>query len=76
MAEGALRNSRAMVAISLTGNAGPVANEYEFRNLGVVDIGVSVRMKNNFYTETRRFNICESDILKTADASGGNSKYA
>ena len=42
MAIGALLNSRAMVALAVTGNAGPVSHG-QLGALGVVDIGCAVR---------------------------------
>lgn len=65
MAEGALLNSRAMVSIAVTGHAGPV-NENDMDSLGMVDIGVSVRLIPNgntnnkpvLCTETLRINNC------------------
>ena len=67
MAEGALLNSRAMVSIAVTGNAGPVRLP-DIETLGVVDIGVSVRLhsstnanKWSTCTETTRINTCKDE---------------
>ena len=71
MAEGALKFSEANMSISVTGNAGPVAKK-DIHKLGVVDIGISIKVPNNdatedkFYTKTKRIRICENrnfDIL-------------
>eukprot|EP00041_Stephanoeca_diplocostata_P016101 m.313212 g.313212 ORF g.313212 m.313212 type:complete len:548 (+) comp20255_c0_seq3:277-1920(+) len=50
MAEGALTNTRAMVAVAVTGNAMP-RPEHKHR-LGEVYIGVSIRTPNSLYTVT------------------------
>ncbi|NEO66926.1 MAG: CinA family protein, partial [Moorea sp. SIO4G2] len=42
MAAGALKNSRAMVSIAVTGHAGPVDKD-ELEDLGVVNAAVSIR---------------------------------
>lgn len=67
MAEGALLNSRAMVAIAVTGHAGPIKMS-EIDDLGIVDIGVSVRLppavagsKWSICTETKQINNCRDN---------------
>jgi PncC family amidohydrolase len=56
MAVGALNNSRALLAIAVTGHAGP-ANE---QDLGQVDIGVAIRLGvNNIHFSTKRISACD-----------------
>lgn len=78
MAAGALANSRAMVAIAVTGHAGPV-DKNDLEDLGVVDAAVSIRasspnQKNEaqeeaeeqiiiFRTRHRRMKLCDGDGL-------------
>lgn len=59
MAEGALLNTRALVAIAVSGQAGP-SPQKEPEILGNVWIACSIRIgKNEFYTETKLFKACE-----------------
>jgi PncC family amidohydrolase len=70
MAEGALRNTRAMVAIAVTGHAGPVDKDH-LEDLGVVDMAVSIRGRAQigeaqnavFNTAHRRITLCDGDGL-------------
>lgn len=66
MARGALLNSRAMVALAVTGNAMPYP---EHKNLmGEVFIGVAIRMKGRIIIETKKINTCENpNVKKTCD---------
>lgn len=59
MAEGALKNSRAMCALAVTGHAGGFDDtDPEF--LGYVDMGFSYRTsENDFVTETKRVKFCD-----------------
>lgn len=57
MAEGGLRNSRAMVAIAVTGNAMVLPDHLD--DEGIVDIGISIRGSVGFKTVTRRFAFCQ-----------------
>ena len=56
MAQGALRNSRALVALAVTGNSQPYPNHGEA--LGVVDAGLAIRTKTGMKTETKRISLC------------------
>lgn len=62
MALGALKFSRAMVSIAVTGHAGPVGDA---QDLGVVDAAVYIRSKensgNNYVNKYRRFFFCDGD---------------
>lgn len=63
MSEGALTNSRAMVALAVTGNAMPYPEHSDAA--GIVDVGLSIRTSNGILTETYRFKLCEEvDMLK------------
>lgn len=60
MAEGALKNSRAIVAIAVTGHAGPSVDPAQ---IGIVHVGVSVRLAGadnteNFLTAVTRLDNC------------------
>lgn len=57
MAEKTLLRSRAMVSISVTGNAMPYPESKEM--LGRVDIGVSLRLAEGISTSTKTVEICE-----------------
>lgn len=67
MAEGALQRSRAMMAISVTGQAGPT-NPGDEDSIGVVDCGVYLRTGAHppFYGLTTRLNVTR--LLYTIDA--------
>lgn len=58
MAVGALRNSGAKVAVSATGNAGPVD---DVERLGVVDIGCAIRASNSPFVRTARYKLIDPD---------------
>jgi len=60
MAIGALRNSRAMVSVAVTGNAGPVLLT-DLDALGMVDIGVAVRIgpDNKMIVNSTRKQTCQ-----------------
>ncbi|EGJ29298.1 MULTISPECIES: CinA family protein [Moorena] len=74
MAAGALKNSRAMVSIAVTGNAGPV-DKNKLDDLGVVNAAVSIRTISEsqdsdiheqpivFNTRHRRMALCDGDGL-------------
>jgi len=65
MAEGALDNSRAMVALAVTGKAGPFIKSDMSTALGVVHIGVSIRSTNNRkYTNVFQYNAGDETIFK------------
>lgn len=62
MAEGGLKNSRAMVAIAVTGNA--MVTPEHLNDEGVVDIGVSFRTSSKFKTVTKRYKFCDDRDFK------------
>jgi nicotinamide-nucleotide amidase len=64
MATGALRNSRAMVALSVTGHAMPFPAERE--RIGEVDIGVALRTDPQ-YVQTMRFEACSGKGKNACD---------
>jgi PncC family amidohydrolase len=82
MAEGALANSRAMVAVSVTGNSMPFPDHRQ--QIGIVHIGVSLRLKdpksgeNYFETFSRKIEICRrKEVFNLCEAwkklnEGGN----
>lgn len=78
MAEGALRNSRAMVALSVTGNAMPLPHHKDM--LGVVDIGVSFRTDPEFLTYTKHFDVSQEDeifkVWKDLNSTNPKKKFA
>jgi nicotinamide mononucleotide (NMN) deamidase PncC len=60
MAEGGLRQSRALVSLAVTGNSSPSPEHLEA--LGVVDMGLSIRRpKGKMVTFTKRIVLCEED---------------
>jgi nicotinamide mononucleotide (NMN) deamidase PncC len=64
MAEGALRKSRALVALAVTGNAQPLPAHLD--SMGVVDMAVSVRGEDgkSFHTITKRTKFCDLPWLQ------------
>jgi len=65
MAEGALRNSRAMCAIAVSGQSGGYDDTDEIY-LGNIDFGFSIRKPNGleFHTVTKRVQLCEDKNIK------------
>lgn len=61
MAIGALLNSRAMVSLAVTGNAGPVSHG-ELGALGVVDIGCAIRGYYEPFVKTVRVRVCAENL--------------
>ena len=60
MAEGGLRQSRALVSLAVTGNSSPSPEHLEA--LGAVDMGLSIRRpKEKMVTFTKRIVLCEED---------------
>jgi nicotinamide-nucleotide amidase len=68
MAEGALKNSRAMCALAVTGHAGGF-DDTDGEYLGYVDMGFSYRNgENTFKTATKRLKFCDlKDIKPSCD---------
>jgi len=63
MAEGALIKTRALVAVAVSGQAGPTPPD-EVSALGRVWIACSIRLNNNnFHTKTIEINSCQDDIV-------------
>ena len=62
MAEGALRNSRAMVAIAVTGNAMPYPTENDM--LGRVWIACSLRTRDGFTSKSIELNVQDTGDYK------------
>ena len=62
MAVNALQNSSAMVAVSVTGNAGPVPEE-EHDTLGLVYIGCAIRHLNKVFVRTDRVRLCSETFI-------------
>ena len=75
MAEGALINSRAMVALAVTGNAMPYPQHAD--SVGIVDVGLAVRSQGDPIVKTKRFELCkEEPIIQLCErwkAEGVNS---
>ena len=57
MAEGAIKNSRAMMSIAISGNATPFKDSLDC--VGVAHLGVSVREKESLKTKVVKINVCE-----------------
>ncbi len=62
MAAGALRNSRAMVALAVTGNS--MARPGHLALEGIVDIGVALRTSPSFTTISKRIALCTVEPIK------------
>jgi len=58
LAEKSLEKSRAMVGLSITGNATPYSDSLDC--VGIADIALSIRHKDEFKTFTKRINPCNS----------------
>lgn len=74
MAAGALESGRALVAVAVTGNAGPVDYDQLRTALGVVDAAVSIRVKNTSSTFAaatlaRRYAFCDADGSESTQAA-------
>ena len=62
MSEGALLNSRALICVSITGNASPYVDSVNC--IGVAHLGVSIRTPTGLKTKTKQINVCRSKYLK------------
>ena len=63
MAEGILKNSRAMLAVSITGNATPFYDSVGC--VGIADIAISLRLNNNkFQTKTARIDAKDDKYIR------------
>ena len=58
MAEGTLKNSRAIISIAISGNATPYKDSLDC--LGVCHLGVSIRGKDGIHTKVKRINVCKN----------------
>lgn len=56
MAEGALKNSRAMTSIAISGNATPFKDSLDC--VGIAHVGVSIREKDGFKTKVIKIDVC------------------
>lgn len=81
MAAGALNNSRAMVAISVTGDAMPSPENKA--NIGNVYIGIALRLYDRIYVSGKEISICRikqvtnmCDTWKDLNQSDSSPKYA
>lgn len=63
MALGALRNSRAHVALAVTGNSMPYPEHVD--SIGIVDVGLALRLKTDkFIVVTHRLTLCDKEPQK------------
>ena len=81
MATGALSNSRAMIALAVSGDAMPFPKEKN--KLGVVYIGVALRLADKILTYGKKISVCDQkevtnmcDVWKNLNTTGEVPSYA